>query len=320
MTMPMPTDAPKIFISYAWENQATARQLQQALYAAGAEVFVDYTGIQGGESLPTRISQALDWCDTLILLWSPTAANSHWVELEWTSAVALNRRLIPCKLDETSLPKILWGKRYLEFENFDHGLNELLAALRLKRPATIIPEPKIVLPVQSPILKLRSQPIDQLSGEVVKAMLKKYDFYCAAYGWSKAWCNPQGQGIAHKYELQHDGKVVADHATDLMWQQSGSPHYMNYADTEKYTRDLNNQRFSGYSDWRLPTLEETMSLMEREKKNGDLYIDSLFDKTQLWIWTADMYSVAGRAWYVLFHHGNCNHYVIGYNFYVRAVR
>jgi len=129
MTTPPPNASPKIFISYAWENQTTARHLQQALHAAGAEVFIDYTGIQGGESLPTRISQALDWCDTLILLWSPAAASSHWVELEWTSAVALNRRLIPCKLDETPLPKILWGKRYLEFKNFDSGLNELLAAL-----------------------------------------------------------------------------------------------------------------------------------------------------------------------------------------------
>lgn len=311
--------SPKIFISYAWENQATTKQLQQVLQAAGAEVFVDYTGIQGGESLPTRISQALDWCDTLILLWSLTAANSHWVELEWTSAVALNRRLIPCKLDETPLPKILWGKRYLELKNFDHGLNELLAALRLKRPATIIPEPKIVLPIQSSILQLRSQPINDLAEEAVKAMLKKYDFYCAEHDWSKNWCNPQSKGIAHKYELQHDGKAVVDHATDLMWQQTGSQSFMSYAGVERYIPDLNNQRFAGYSDWRLPTLEEAMSLMEREEKNGALYIDSLFGKTQHWIWTADIHR-AGVAWLVNFLYGGCSHSSMGDLNYVRAVR
>ena len=265
MTNQPPNASPKIFISYAWENQATAKQLQQAQQAAGAEVFVDYTGIQGGENLPTRISQALDWCDTLILLWSPVAAKSHWVELEWTSAVALNRRLIPCKLDETPLPKILWGKRYLEFKNFDHGLAELLAALRLKSSATITPEQKIVLPVQSPILQLRAQPIDNLAEEAVKAMLKNYGFYCAQYEWSKKWCNPNGKDSKQNFESQRDGKVIVDHVTGLKWQRSGSQNMINYAKAEKYICDLNNQRFAGYNDWRLPTLEESMSLMECKK-------------------------------------------------------
>ncbi len=317
MTNQPPNASPKIFISYAWENQATAKRLQQALQAAGAEVFVDYTGTQGGESLPTRISQALDWCDTLILLWSPAAASSHWVELEWTSAVALNRCLIPCKLDETPLPKILWGKRYLEFKNFDHGLNELLAALRLKTPAKVISEPEMVLPVEVPILQLRSKPIEKLSYEAVKAMLKKYDFYCAEGYWNKAWCNPDGKGITHKYELQHDGKVVVDYATDLMWQQAGSSNHMSFAKAKKYSRDLNNQRFAGYDNWRLPTLEEAMSLMEREK-NGGLHIGSLFEKARLWFWTLDMLS-ADVVWVASFYDGSCNGFDVANLGIVRAV-
>lgn len=64
-----------------------------------------------------------------------------------------------------------------------------------------------------------------------------------------------------------------------------------------------------------------MSLMEPAKKNGDLYIDPVFDSTQIWIWTSDRYSVS-IAWVVSFNFGYCN-FVDFYSlshYYVRAVR
>lgn len=104
-----------------------------------------------------------------------------------------------------------------------------------------------------------------------------------------------------------------------MWQQSGSSEYMNYANAEKHIRDLNAKRFAGYSNSRLPTLEEAMSLME-PKKHGNLYIDPLFDQKQTWIWTADKES-AGVAGVVYFYDGFCFHYPVDiYGSFVRAVR
>lgn len=320
MTTPSPNASPKIFISYAWENQVTAKQLQQALQAAGAEVFIDYNSIRGGDILPIHISRGLDWCDTLILLWSEHAKNSHWVELEWTSVLASKKNLIPCKLDEIRLPAVLLGKLYIEFKSFDHGLNELLAALRLKTPAKVISEPEIVLPVELPILQLRSKPIEKLSFEAVKAMLKKYDFYCAKRDWTKIWCNPRGKGIVHNYELQQNDKIVADHATGLSWHQADSQNYVSFADTEKFIRGLNDQNFTGYSDWRLPTLEEGMSLVEAQAFNG-LHIDPVFDGNHSWIWTADQYDYP-VLWAIDFSNGGCAHDVIGFfsTVGVRAVR
>jgi len=93
---------------------------------------------------------------------------------------------------------------------------------------------------------------------------------------------------------------VIDHATGLTWQQSGSKETMSFAEAEKYIQKLNGQEYAGHNDWRLPTLEEAMSLMEPSTKNGDLYIDPVFDKTQRWIWTADKRE-AGVAWVVSFH-------------------
>jgi hypothetical protein len=168
-------------------------------------------------------------------------------------------------------------------------------------------------------LQLRSQPEDTLAVEAVEAMMKQYDFYCSETEWSKDWSHPQGKGINHKYELQQRGKVVIDHTTGLMWQQSGSPKSMAYKNAKDYVAQLNKESFAGFNDWRLPTLEEAMSLMEPKKFNNDLYIDSKFDKTQEWIWTTDVYAVS-VAWVVSFNGGGCYHSGVGDFSYVRAVR
>jgi len=76
--------------------------------------------------------------------------------------------------------------------------------------------------------------------------------------------------------------------------------------------------FAGF-DWRLPTLEEAMSLMKPVQNETGLFIDPLFDRTQEWIWTADKVS-ASRAWYVYFIIGHCSTLDIDDLSYVRAVR
>jgi hypothetical protein len=161
---------------------------------------------------------------------------------------------------------------------------------------------------------LRSSPMSILSGEYAKFSIKQLDFFDSSY-------HSKGKGIAHQYELREkDGaKVVIDHPTGLTWQQSGSSNFLTYAGAEKYIHDLNSQCFAGYNDWRLPTLEEAMSLME-SKKHGELHLDPVFDRQQTWIWTADKES-AGRAWFVSFGFGGfCDHLVIGNASVVRAVR
>jgi hypothetical protein len=162
-------------------------------------------------------------------------------------------------------------------------------------------------------LSLRHAPQTVSTGQA-QEMIKRLGFFDSS--WNKS-----GRGIVHVYVayVRDNQKLVLDLTTGLTWQQSGTPDSKNYAEAEKYVRELNAQRFAGYNDWRLPTLEEAMSLMEREKKNGDLYIDPVFDRTQRWIWTADKES-AGRAWRVGFNYGYCVHYGLDDATFVRAVR
>jgi len=129
MARPPKTDSPKVFISYAWKNQTTARQLQRDLQRDGIEVFVDYEKIAAGDSLPARISAALDWCDILILLWSQEAAQSYWVAQEWESAFQLQKRIIPCVLENATLPALLRNRLYLDFSSYADGYWQLCRTL-----------------------------------------------------------------------------------------------------------------------------------------------------------------------------------------------
>ncbi|UJS18740.1 MAG: DUF1566 domain-containing protein [Candidatus Jettenia sp.] len=153
-----------------------------------------------------------------------------------------------------------------------------------------------------------------LSPETVQIMLKNTDLFDARR-------NPSVPGLSHKFEVQNKGMVVYDHASGLMWQQSGSQDDMNYEKAKDYVSKLNSEQFSGYNDWRLPTLEEAMSLMEPTHKNGDLHIDQVFDPYQVRIWTSD-FRKDSMVWVVRFDSGYCDYtYNDGnINYSVRAVR
>jgi hypothetical protein len=140
--------------------------------------------------------------------------------------------------------------------------------------------------------------------------------------------------LRHSYE--NLGDVITDTITGLMWQRSGSaipmahkdmkweesqtvPPPMPYRDMHTYIQELNRQGFAGYTDWRLPTIPELMSLLEPEKQANGLYINPMFDVTQLRCWSADPVPAFDGAWIVSFKEGAVFYSFSG-NYYVRAVR
>ena len=125
----------------------------------------------------------------------------------------------------------------------------------------------------------------------------------------------------HSYGLKviNDDKVVIDHATGLMWHQNGSDNYMKRNAAKQWVRGLNSRGHAGYSDWRLPTVEEVASLLEPSEKDGGLYIDPIFSNKQEWIWSGDEYGSEG-AWGVYFSSGLVFWVNFASEFSVRPVR
>jgi hypothetical protein len=160
---------------------------------------------------------------------------------------------------------------------------------------------------------LRATPAGGLSAAAVGRRLAELDLF-------EVYRNPRGHGVRHRYELTAGGRVVLDRATGLAWQRGGSARPLRFAAAEAEVAGLNRAAFAGFADWRLPTLEEAMSLVEPAPRPGGLHVDPLFAPEQWWIWTADRESVVG-VWVVYLYGGSCLlHVPVGGSTYVRAVR
>ncbi len=114
--------------------------------------------------------------------------------------------------------------------------------------------------------------------------------------------------IKHNYEKKsiNEDVTVIDHTTGLMWHQSGSDMEMNWQKAKQWVIDLNTNKYAGFEDWRLPTIEEAASLLTMSKNDSELYVDGIFDIKQIGIWTGDENDSASYldgAWGVRFSGG-----------------
>ena len=165
-------------------------------------------------------------------------------------------------------------------------------------------------------IDLRKKSEDIAEGDV-QVMLLKHNFYSSCWHYNEDFCNPDGN-FDNTFIDNGDG-TVTDLRTKLMWQKSGSLNIVTWGDARAYVQQLNRLDFAGYSDWRLPTLEELTSTMESSWENGDLFIDSVFDRQQKNCWSSDT-NGPERAWKANFHLGYIIDNLLHYENSVRAVR
>lgn len=112
--------------------------------------------------------------------------------------------------------------------------------------------------------------------------------------------------------------TITDHATGLTWQKYGSDDWLTFDEAQNYIKNELNQGkgFAGHKDWRLPTMEELMSLLEPEKSSNGLYINRVFGNKQWYCWSSDRMS-SSVGWGVDFNGGYVSTDCI---LYCRAVR
>lgn len=128
-------------------------------------------------------------------------------------------------------------------------------------------------------MKLRDRAEMNLSDQDVEIMLKQRNLFSRSH-------NPKGI-FPNSFADNEDG-TITDKVTGLMWQKGGSPSDLTFYTAQKHVQDLNEKRFGGHREWRLPTVEELCSLLKAEPNNEKLHIDRLFESAQRACWSSDL--------------------------------
>ncbi len=235
-----------------------------------------------------QTGKAKDWGERE---WLPLIASSWWPEtLRLYAAQADANSLVTSCLELNTTPALeLAGNIAREALKLESGLRESIKSLAKERA----------------VLRLRSKPLTLTEKDDFKALFNlDENLRPLAY-------------IQNDYERK--GDVVIDHATGLTWQQAGSETYLTYEETLAYVEEQNAEKYGGFNDWRLPTVEELASLLEPEKQANDLYIHPVFNSKQRWCWTSDQYGSSG-ACLIGFYYGDVSRDGLDNCYYVRLVR
>lgn len=126
----------KVFLSHSSYDKSMVVSVALDLQESGISTWLDAIDILPGESIVEKINKGLSECKYVLLFLSNNSVKSSWVTKEWETMLwdEINTRtikIIPVKLDECEIPKILQTKKYIDFStNYSCGLSELIHTIK----------------------------------------------------------------------------------------------------------------------------------------------------------------------------------------------
>ena len=122
--------------------------------------------------------------------------------------------------------------------------------------------------------------------------------------------DPVAGDITTGFSRDNRLEVVKDDIYRLMWQDGAGVARGYYNEAVKYCENL---KFAGYSDWRLPTINELLSITDDSRynpainkafKNVAYETNDKGEKRHGWYWSSTRSTGASfGAWFVLFRDG-----------------
>jgi CRP-like cAMP-binding protein len=111
---------PKVFISYARVDGAFATRLANSLLKHQIDVWFDTYRLDPGVSWARQIGEALDQCQILLLIASPTSLSSENVDDEWNYYLDQKKPVVTVLHQPCKLPYRLSKLHYINFHDTDY--------------------------------------------------------------------------------------------------------------------------------------------------------------------------------------------------------
>ena len=159
---PIQRNQKQIFISHAHQNAEMAQRLATDLEKEGYAIWIAPDSIRPGEKWAEAISRGLAESGIFLLLLSPAAVQSSWVQMETNVAIQFNSKQVMSiypLLIENCRPPALW-LAYQQISlrgGYANALSHLLTVLN-HRPAPMPAEPEIEVKQREPEKPKISEP------------------------------------------------------------------------------------------------------------------------------------------------------------------
>jgi hypothetical protein len=127
-----------VFLSYAHKDNHYRKQVQKALEKRGLSVWVDDRGIAPGESWQEAVQEAIDKACVVVVILSPDAKESRYVNRELNYADNQKKRIFPILARgsaKNAIPFIISGIQYVSIgkvskDKFADVMDDLADAIR----------------------------------------------------------------------------------------------------------------------------------------------------------------------------------------------
>jgi formylglycine-generating enzyme required for sulfatase activity len=137
---------PTVFISHATEEDGQfAHRLAADLQRLGVQVWIAPESIRPGEDWVAAINRGLSQSSHILIVLTPAAVESEWVEMETNTAIALERRgriqVIPLDVKPCEVPPLLSLYHMVSFRpDYNAGLSQLADILGVRFTPSFEPE------------------------------------------------------------------------------------------------------------------------------------------------------------------------------------
>lgn len=162
----------QVFISYNRHDAEIADRLAAVFRKRGYNVWLDRISILAGENWPQKMGEGIAESDVMLLVWSKNSGQSHFVEMEWTAAVAMKKPILPYRLDDTPLPLILSAinaPKMYDVERDAAAIADALdkAAEEESKDTSAADAPPITPPEAMTLRTRGTEPLETLAAEIV---------------------------------------------------------------------------------------------------------------------------------------------------------